>query len=31
MKSKLVKLKQFTGKKATIYGVLFDDIQKTSF
>ena len=31
MKSKLVKLKHFTGSKATIYSVWFDDIQNTSF
>ena len=31
MKSKLVKLKHFTGSKATIYSVWFDDIRNTSF
>ncbi len=31
MKSKLVKIKQFSGNKATIYAVWFEDIQKTSF
>ena len=31
MKSKLVKLDQFSGNKASVYGVWFDDSQKTSF
>lgn len=31
MKSKLVKLKQFSGNKATIYGVWFDELKQTSF
>lgn len=31
MKSKLVKIEHVTGNKATIYGVMFDDIQMTSF
>lgn len=31
MKAKLVKLGQFSGNKASIYGVWFDELQKTSF
>jgi hypothetical protein len=31
MKSKLIKLSQFSGNKASIYGVWFDDLQETSF
>ena len=31
MKSKLVKLGQFSGNKASIYGVWFDELQETSF
>lgn len=31
MKSKLVKLVQFSGTKASIYGIWFEDMQKTSF
>jgi len=31
MKTKLVKLGQFSGSKASIYGVWIDDLRKTSF
>lgn len=31
MKSKLLKIERITGNKATIYGVMFDDIQMNSF
>lgn len=31
MKSKLVEFGQFIGNKVSIYGIWFDDLQKTSF
>jgi hypothetical protein len=31
MKSKLVKFDEFSGNKASIYGVWFDELQETSF
>lgn len=31
MKSELVKLGQFSGNEASIYGIWFEDLQKTSF
>jgi putative component of toxin-antitoxin plasmid stabilization module len=31
MKSELVKLGQFNGSEASIYGIWFEDLQKTSF